>query len=1339
MQLAWAERCLAFCLRGRGGECFLVPRLLPGELHVCQVAGGGLLQKIQLSHLLQPQEHAVELFWLESADSACLAMLTNLGRICTWSVCGRGNQFVCQGFLKTRLSLGLVSPLSGLPDFAGLVGTASSGSCVMVVLGRRRKRMVVDFKLTQKPKTSFSSLCVCPGAPVVALGCADGSLWVFHFKPDLPEDGDNGDNGEEVGETTIKCVGMAIGKHGLDSELVSIAWNSAGHQLITTNGLGQCLVWQYEQTKGVLSVLCKLKESGRCASFHSAFPSSCFLMRSNSRGGETLSWMDLETGDVLRSEVLTTVHEGKNIFALVPLPPTQSKPRPPPFATAPSPSSSSSSSHPTTKRVSLSSLLLFGNRTPKSPEQMVISAPVPPPRRSSITSKPSPQENEMSQAGFYNTLASGLIIVCQTGEVFQWEPALPVVGFQSILHCFEVAGGREDNGCLHFVEHAFSPLTSTKRTAMPNLNSLQRIKTTEYNSVVCGESGVFILNQLVQQDFEPNALDALVLSPSQTAFVLPNKYIKIKHFDRPRNEIALSHQVKRMFALGREEEEGEEDVVFVCQDQQGEFVCRIPQISWETQGLVFWHDFRLLPKERVLDGAVLFGRKGLGLQTTRRLVLFNADMVVVNEHWDDRLVSLVSMVDGDGMLFTTRTSPCQVCCIRVGETYKPYCSLNDGNGGGPWQILRALPESLILARKQRDGSVEWLCRPLMQTPLSTLPARFATTTRLAQKDSLVIKAENPEHSNVQSRAGEVLQDLFYSHRWWDLYRQCIIHADQRESKQWLVKVQLLLIKNQPEHPLLQAIHISLGDDTTMFLTGSDALLPSLSSSSLAAANHASMRSQTLEPIVQRSSPLVARNGYVPPSKRHLPLSDDHGLVGIEFPPSSSTSNDDNNKLLDWKQNPCFTIKHFYEWLGTSAPQPIPGAEWKMNMVQEHHKTGEEFVPIVVKDLTLGLGSFQSDENACVGYWRFEEEEGNGTTLDLSRFNNHAKLFGEYSLRDDAETCLGLQVGGQRAPHSLLLEHGEGWMQIPIKESLDLARSFDQESFRQCFTFECWTKLFTTRDSVVLAQRTRGEWSLRLEGQQQLIFTKLKRVWRVRGNHLLEVNAWMHVALTCSLAMAPHIYLNGMELVLEEDESEQQVMVGEGSGSGEEEDVLKFGKGLNGELLEIRFWALERQEWEIRQGMETHLALADKKLVITPVPTTTTSTVKRKLILKEENDEDAEEAPQFAMLFKPAGESFSPKQYPQPPTSPLQDPFSSDLSEDGGNDNNDDDWKSVLDPASQSKYYYNAKTSERVWTNPRGRKNQTSPWDKILDEASGNHYYYNRLTGSTTWDVNDTDW
>jgi hypothetical protein len=99
------------------------------------------------------------------------------------------------------------------------------------------------------------------------------------------------------------------------------------------------------------------------------------------------------------------------------------------------------------------------------------------------------------------------------------------------------------------------------------------------------------------------------------------------------------------------------------------------------------------------------------------------------------------------------------------------------------------------------------------------------------------------------------------------------------------------------------------------------------------------------------------------------------------------------------------------------------------------------------------------------------------------------------------------------------------------------------------------------------------------------------------------------------------------------------------------------------------------------------------------------------------------------------------------------------------------WKEVLDKASNKPYWYNRVTKETTWTNPLPAAEDAQPaakaeetataaaastpapaeaapvaaaaaapaaekplWREVVDKASGKPYWYNRLTKETTWSV-----
>lgn len=67
---------------------------------------------------------------------------------------------------------------------------------------------------------------------------------------------------------------------------------------------------------------------------------------------------------------------------------------------------------------------------------------------------------------------------------------------------------------------------------------------------------------------------------------------------------------------------------------------------------------------------------------------------------------------------------------------------------------------------------------------------------------------------------------------------------------------------------------------------------------------------------------------------------------------------------------------------------------------------------------------------------------------------------------------------------------------------------------------------------------------------------------------------------------------------------------------------------------------------------------------------------------------------------------------------------------------DGDWQEQTDPTSGNKYFYNAKTGETSWTDPRSSastEEKAEDWAASVDPGSGKTYYYNAKTQQTTWD------
>jgi hypothetical protein len=87
------------------------------------------------------------------------------------------------------------------------------------------------------------------------------------------------------------------------------------------------------------------------------------------------------------------------------------------------------------------------------------------------------------------------------------------------------------------------------------------------------------------------------------------------------------------------------------------------------------------------------------------------------------------------------------------------------------------------------------------------------------------------------------------------------------------------------------------------------------------------------------------------------------------------------------------------------------------------------------------------------------------------------------------------------------------------------------------------------------------------------------------------------------------------------------------------------------------------------------------------------------------------------------------------------------------DHEESEWKAILDPVSQTFYYYNSKTGITQWQPPfadvsekevvhtsDGLKKNTllsqPAWYKYMDSSSGKHYYHNPSTNVQQWNPPD---
>ena len=259
----------------------------------------------------------------------------------------------------------------------------------------------------------------------------------------------------------------------------------------------------------------------------------------------------------------------------------------------------------------------------------------------------------------------------------------------------------------------------------------------------------------------------------------------------------------------------------------------------------------------------------------------------------------------------------------------------------------------------------------------------------------------------------------------------------------------------------------------------------------------------------------------------------------------------------------------------------------------------------------------SDENAVVGYWRFEEleETSNGSrSLDLSRFGNHGILIEGAEYSDSAHTCTRLEMGGRRHAHALRVKGGQGGMKVPIhsnsSSSLDLG-IHSNDPRNQSFTLEFWLFLERTRldGETVLFERVaqNSPWRLVVENEDgvESIWFESPEVVYVCTNPDAEIGRltgeWRHIALTSTTMMMDGdggaemkigLLVDGTMLTLQKQrqtryDGKQQVI------DSEEEYLQIGGEGLHCWFLEMRLWAVAREQWEIAQMMETYLNLAER--------------------------------------------------------------------------------------------------------------------------------------------------
>jgi len=63
---------------------------------------------------------------------------------------------------------------------------------------------------------------------------------------------------------------------------------------------------------------------------------------------------------------------------------------------------------------------------------------------------------------------------------------------------------------------------------------------------------------------------------------------------------------------------------------------------------------------------------------------------------------------------------------------------------------------------------------------------------------------------------------------------------------------------------------------------------------------------------------------------------------------------------------------------------------------------------------------------------------------------------------------------------------------------------------------------------------------------------------------------------------------------------------------------------------------------------------------------------------------------------------------------------------------EDGWKELIDKRTQKTYFFNVKTGESQWIDPRKTTELKNGWCQLEDEKSKKKYFYNRITGESRW-------
>ncbi|GMF64880.1 unnamed protein product [Phytophthora lilii] len=304
---------------------------------------------------------------------------------------------------------------------------------------------------------------------------------------------------------------------------------------------------------------------------------------------------------------------------------------------------------------------------------------------------------------------------------------------------------------------------------------------------------------------------------------------------------------------------------------------------------------------------------------------------------------------------------------------------------------------------------------------------------------------------------------------------------------------------------------------------------------------------------------------------------------------------------------------------------------------------------------MTIGPFQDEEDAVVGYWRFEEgataaeKQASGEAaspdgiecLDTSKRENTLRLLGGVVnlVESSAPVDRGepgripeefaLRFPSSQSPSSSLPPSGWG-AQCPVRpgSTLDVGTTFDEDPYRREFTFEVWIrnykmyeqvqKLVQNGDEVpatlsggvrqLLAARRRvdslddgvkggdvsgpASWELIIDEDDFLVLTFGNQ--QVRATQKIEHSGnqgWRHVAFTVDVSSPQRV---GLKLFLDAR------CVGESQTTPSSQTVSKPSKILLGwrmqdfEMTEVRMWATARSADQLSDMRENYLGLAEAK-------------------------------------------------------------------------------------------------------------------------------------------------